>query len=142
MLRCPSKHIPGFHSISQLSINNDTICEAVFLDVVMALVIGLYRFLMNSRSWLPLGVFGSGLRMFMTTNSNGELTRKSRRCRRRFCDGLFQGHCQNLSHSCKRHLPGAVDSIRIALSQTYAFHPDVSPTLDNVSDIIGVVLEM
>lgn len=52
----------------------------------------------------------------------------------------FRGICNNLSKSCKRHLPWSDNSICISLSSKYAFHLDVSPMLDAASDIEGAIV--
>lgn len=48
---------------------------------------------------------------------------------------------ENLSLSCKRNFPCVVSNIPIALSRTYAVHPNVPPMLNSARDLKVVVVE-
>lgn len=80
------------YGVTQLSISNDAICEAVVLEWGTALVSFVYRFVIICRNWLPLNIFRSGARMPIAVESNGFLDGNICRGPRHFSDVLLRTH--------------------------------------------------
>lgn len=67
-------------------------CDTVILDVGTALVTFEKRSIMTSTNRLMLKVFGSGPRLSIATNANGQLDGNSCMGRCWLPDGLFWAH--------------------------------------------------
>lgn len=120
--------------------NNDAQCDSVALGVGIALFIFVLRSIMTNTNRFPLSAFEVGPRMPSATITVVRLPQAVVRGRRGFSDGLIRVDSQKSLTVLKTSFAIPANVIRVTLSRTYAFRPDVPPTLENANDKEGAIV--